>query len=329
MNKTGIEYLDYTWNPVTGCSPVGPGCDNCWARRMANRLRGRCGYPADDPFRVTFHPERLDEPLRLKKPARIGVCFMGDLFHDGVDPGWVEEILRTIAVCHRHRFFILTKRPHNIGPFVALCDFLIPGNLWLGVSVWDQNSADRLLVPYLLHGPLARKWVSYEPALGPVDFSPWIPDKDPIKTTGGGKFDPRSFDSVRSFVAGGPVEATGIVGTKVCLDWIVMGGETGPGARPMHPDWARSVRDQCAAAGVPFCLKSLGKWRPRSDKSDCERVGMNQFGVLSHDGSWSLNTTGWNARDIDPDTGEAYLISTPGRTAGSFLDGRLHDDVPE
>jgi protein gp37 len=113
LGKTKIEWTEYSWNPVSGCTPISEGCQNCYAKRMANRLRGRCGYPADEPFKVTLHKDRLEEPLRLKKPRRVFVCSMGDLFHEDV-PGWMSfEVMDIILQAKQHTFLILTKRPAN------------------------------------------------------------------------------------------------------------------------------------------------------------------------------------------------------------------------
>lgn len=108
---TKIEWATDSWNPITGCTPISEGCVNCYARRMAYRLKGRFGYPADDPFKVTFHPDKLDQPFRWRKPRRIFVCSMGDLFHSDVETEWRDSVLRTIALSSRHTFMVLTKRP--------------------------------------------------------------------------------------------------------------------------------------------------------------------------------------------------------------------------
>jgi len=331
LNKTSISYLTHTWNPVTGCSPVGPACDNCWARRMATRLHGRCGYPADEPFRVTCHHDRLDEKdLRARDKRIIGVCFMGDLFHPDVTDEFRDQVIARAEWFPQHVFMLLTKRSDNQNRYfndlrtqkriASICgdstgESLEDGwrkwplpNLWPGVSVSNQDDADER-VTLLLQTPAAHRWVSYEPALGPVDFSWCLPL--------------RCCSGQDCACQGMPINP------PPYLDFIATGGETGPGARPAHPDCFRKVRDDCAAAGVKFHLKHLGKWYPRSQKSDGDRVGSGQFGVLTKDGRWHPDTTGWNERDIDPDTGEAYLISTPGRTAGRLLDGKLHDDLPE
>lgn len=229
---TRIEWATATWNPITGCTPISEGCANCYARRMANRLAGRFGYPADDPFCPgTYHQERLREPERWKKPRRIFVGSMGDMFHDEsvISPhnlGWVFGEM--YAVPH-HTYLLLTKRPDNMKLIVDTifrgrgvdgipCN---TGHIWLGVTAENQARADER-IPKLLEIPAAVRFVSVEPMLGPVDLG--------------------------SYFGHG-------------LDWVICGGETGSGARPMDIAWARDLRAQCDAAGVPFFFKRVGGGR--------------------------------------------------------------------
>lgn len=260
MANTKIEWTDKVWNPITGCSHSGsPGCDNCYARRMANRLKGRYGYPKDDAFRVTFHPERIDDPKKWKKPCRIFVVSMGDMFCYGKSFHVEEHHLRQAEIFKmmksnpRHTYLLLTKRPENmawwaerfIGWWTA-----VPDNWWLGVSVEDQKTADER-IPILLQIPAAKRFVSVEPMLGPVDLDEWF-----------WKFNenyqpPRFLDEGETY----NVRPT-IPSEKI--SWCIVGGETGPGARPLHPDWVRSLRDQCQAAGVPLFFKSWGDYNRRA-----------------------------------------------------------------
>ena len=250
---TKIEWGDETWNPITGCSKISEGCQNCYAERMSKRLAGRFGYPADKPFKVTLHEDKLDEPLKWRKPRRVFVCSMGDLFHENVPDKAIIDVLSVIAECEyqklNHVFMILTKRPgrmlelftngtiHNDvwvqtsrGCNAEPSLWPLP-NLWLGVTVENQQRADER-IPILLQIPAAKRFVSVEPMLGSVDLT----------------FDAGTGQGLRdSFFSYG-------------LDWVICGGETGPGARPMHPDWVRSLRDQCTAAGTPFFFKSWGNW---------------------------------------------------------------------
>lgn len=215
-----IEYVDETWNPVTGCTPISEGCEHCYARRMATRLKGRYGYPADEPFRVTVHEDKFDIPFKWRKSRRVFVCSMGDLFHVDVPRETTSRIYRTAVRNKRHQFLFLTKRPRNMSVFMPMPYFGVPPpNIWLGVTVEAQRYIDRVFK--LLTIPAAVHWISLEPMLGPIDLSTFISR----------------------------------------IDWVVVGGETGPGARPIHPDWVRKVRDDCIEADTPFFFKSWGTQR--------------------------------------------------------------------
>lgn len=235
---TGIEWCEETWNPVTGCTPVSEGCRNCYAQRHANRMRGKYGYPADEPFRVTLHADRLDIPLHWRKPRRIFVCSMGDLFHVDVDDVFRDKVFRIAYICPRHTFLILTKRPEEMARYLGNFRTLVGPqrwghrtmveswplpNVWLGTSVEDQEMAEKR-IPYLVQCKAAVLFVSYEPALGAVQWGQWL----------------------------------GTCGDDQDFNWLICGGESGPGARPMDPEWARQARDACELAGVPFFMKQMG-----------------------------------------------------------------------
>lgn len=180
MNPAKDQWWGMSWSPVTGCSgPDGTPCSFCFARRMANRLRGRCGYPADDPFRPTFHPERLSEPARRKKPARIFVCSMGDLFDPQARSHWRGNVLYVIRDCPQHKFMVLTKQAKRMAEWMAWygsgrAAMEMPEwpllNLALGVSVTNQADAD-VRIPLLLQTPAACRFVSVEPVLNRVDIA--------------------------------------------------------------------------------------------------------------------------------------------------------------
>ena len=232
MSKpNGGIYWDKAWNVIDGCTKVSAGCKRCWAERLADRFWG------DRKFTdIRFHPERLEQPLHWKKPRVVFVCMTGDLFHNLVSPDWIDSIFEVISACPQHTFICLTKRPENIEAKIydvterAHIRSLGGGdylpNVILMTSIENQETANRR-IPKLLEVSGGWKFgVSYEPMLGPVDLPPsWM-------------------DKARYFELG-------------TLDWVVLGGESGPKARPMHPDWARSVRDQCNAAGVPFFMKQI------------------------------------------------------------------------
>ena len=244
MQRTKIEYLTHTWNPIAmRCTPVSDGCKNCWHLRMAKRLavifdnysdmshadwytdaEKAIAYQGGDPY---LNTKELSAPLRLRNPARIGVEFMGDLFHESITNEQIAAAFGVMAACPQHTFMILTKRFARMVKWTSTN--AVPANVWLGVSVEDQATADKR-IPWLLKTPAAKRFVSIEPMLGPVDLNKreCLIDKTRFKLTIGNY-----------------------------LDWVIAGAETGPGARPCDPDWLRSIRDQCAAAGVPFFLKQI------------------------------------------------------------------------
>ena len=177
MSKTKIEWAEEVWNPVTGCRAISPGCKNCYAERMSKRLAGRYGYPTEDPFQVTLHPGKLTEPLNWKKPRRIFVCSMGDLFHEDVPDRWIDEVFKSIWMCctagdarKGHIFMILTKRPERMRNFFRECPlFENLSNVWIGVTAENQPQADAR-ISVLRSIPAAKRFVSIEPMLGPVDI---------------------------------------------------------------------------------------------------------------------------------------------------------------
>lgn len=183
MAETKIEWADVVWNPITGCTPISEGCQNCYARRIAYRLKGRFGYPENDPFRVTFHGERLEEPLKWKKSRRIFVCSMGDLFHENIPFEWINDIFGIIMMVPQHVFMLLTKRPERALEYHQYSEYEFtdgsgkletsnwewPVNIWLGVTAENQKRADER-IPVLLQIPASERFVSIEPMLGPIDL---------------------------------------------------------------------------------------------------------------------------------------------------------------
>lgn len=309
MSRTKIEWVDRTWSPVTGCTAVSEGCDNCWARRMAQRLRGRYGYPKDDPFEVTEHRDRLDEPARWRKPSKVFVCSMGDLFHPYVRDEFRYQVFVQMARAKKHIFLLLTKRVKAMLEYMAENvgledDWLRTkgGHIWVGASVENQRTAD-FRIPILLQIPAKVRFVSIEPMLGPVNL--------------------HRFFSCPQF--GEPPDG-GVGG----LDWVILGGETGPGARPMHPDWVRSVRDQCQKAGVPFFFKQFGEWIPKRLYWPKTAKAIKGWGTLDIEGNWFPQTTPWNGREGEDSESREYVMYKVGRkAAGRYLDGRLWEEWPE
>ena len=277
--STGIEWTDSTWNPLRGCTRVSERCRFCYAERIAARFSAPGqpyhGFAQRTPKgsawtgKVELVETALDLPRRWRKPRRIFVNSMSDLFHEDVPDEWIDRIFAVMALAPRHTFIVLTKRSARMREYLAvldlrarvdaIVDFLasemsdplarrtddlratapdlfeddawpLP-NVWLGVSAEHQAAADER-IPDLLATPAAARLVSCEPLLGPIDLN-------------------------RAYSPHGITP----------LQWVIAGGESGPGARPLHPDWARGLRDQCQAAGVPFFFKQWGEWAPRDDVS--------------------------------------------------------------
>lgn len=245
---SGGAWWTKTWNPVIGCSPVSAGCDHCWAAGQAHRgmHAAHRGLTRDGRWtgEVRCLPERLAEPFRWRTPQRVAVALMGDLFHERVPPEFIATLFGAMAMLPQHTFMLLTKRPermHSLFEWVA--DALGPrnasgplSNIWAGVSIEDQPTAD-LRIPLLLQTQAARRFVSYEPALGEVDFF--------YETEIG----PLSWLK-RHWLMDDQYTTP--------LDWVIVGGESGPRARPCDVAWIRSAVEDCQAAGVPVWVKQLG-----------------------------------------------------------------------
>lgn len=273
-----------TWNPVTGCTKVSAGCDHCYALTLAERFRGTPGHYFEHGFDVQLRPDKLDQPLRWKRPRRVFVNSMSDLFHDQVPDEYIARVFAIMALAPQHTFQVLTKRhgrmrallsnplfwhlvaeqgrAHHIGDgqgWVRVGAMLggkpLP-NVWLGVSAEDQKWAD-IRIPALLETPAAVRFISAEPLLGPIDL------RRAVRTLGS----ERGHGLTASYVHAG-----GCCDRFHGIDWVIVGGESGRGARPMRPDWARSVRDQCRAAGVPFLFKQWGAYGPANSTDDPDRV---------------------------------------------------------
>lgn len=338
-DKTKIEWTDATWNPVTGCTKVSPGCDHCYAETIAHRFAGTKAYP--DGFQVALRPERLDQPLRWQKPRRVFVNSMSDLFHDDVPDEYIGSVFEVMAKAERHTFQILTKRPGRMrsllkrwaaqgeaedwaGPGTAVfrrADKVWVGpvrwplpNVWLGVSAEDQRWAN-VRIPVLLDTPAAVRFVSAEPLLGTIDFE---------HLTG--------ISSLTPDWVGGPGGGSGT--PHPLLDWVIVGGESGRGARPMHPRWVRSIRDQCLFAGVAFHFKQWGEWAPApwhgTDGATHAFTGgayiergqlAEHFMELDH-GPTSAD------RDLDAPPGALGMRRDGKRIAGRELDDRTWSEFP-
>lgn len=248
-DSSKIEWTDATWNPVTGCTKVSPGCDHCYAETFAERWRGTPGHYFEGGFDVQLRPDKLDMPLRWTKPRRIFVNSMSDLFHEQVPDRFIAQVFEVMGAAKQHTFQVLTKRhgrmrsllnrwsehatkgcycPADQGGCSAPVDvehgeWPLP-NVWLGVSVENQQWAD-IRIPALMQTPAAVRFLSCEPLVDEVS----LPKAAPVE----------------------PYWHSGI-------DWVIVGGESGPGARPMREEWARSLVEQCRDGDVPVFVKQMG-----------------------------------------------------------------------
>ena len=242
---TKISWTDETWSPITGCTPVSVGCQNCYAARMASgRLKNHPHYQGltangNWTGEVRLNPDMLESPFRWRNPRMCFVCSMSDLFHKDVPDDFIDKVFAAMILAQDHTFQVLTKRPERMRWYLKdeAHPFL---NVWLGVTVENQETADER-IPILLDTPAAVRFVSAEPLLGPLSFR-WAKWHKILATEPGEKIN--HLDGLRM------------------LDWIIVGGESGPKARPMHPKWALDIRDQCVEAGVPFHFKQWGEWAP-------------------------------------------------------------------
>ena len=321
MSASNIEWTDRVWNPVTGCTKVSQGCKFCYAETIANRKLPHGGF-TDRPFTtVRTHEDRLTQPMKWRKSQRVFVNSMSDLFHESVPFEFIDKVCAVMALSPKHTFQILTKRPERLAEYfsdIALRQELVGidaehiggidrfmlnvgnaedgkprwplplPNVWLGVSVENQEQADKR-IPLLLQTPAAVRFVSYEPALGPVDFKRLIGGGQTIHVSAdveglirnkefgflqedGQKLPKREAEAwLRAALERGVKrlrcsdscegfsDATGCPGHRhPKLDWMIVGGESGPKARPFDLAWARSTVEQCKAAGVACFVKQLG-----------------------------------------------------------------------
>ena len=259
MNRTNIEYLDFTWNPLAmRCTPVSEGCANCWHLALCNRLSAnpKISMIKRNAYAGLVGPQliqgELEAPLRRKKPAIIGVQFMGDLFHEDVTYEQQVEIFQVIAEASWHTILILTKRPKNMFDFIQSIEdweWYHFQHVWWGVTAENQQTADER-IPILLQIPAAKRFVSIEPMLGPVDLGLHLGEERYVDC-GGCKSTPVRGQPycLRDHEAGG-------------LDWVIAGCESGSKRRPTKIEWFRELKNQCVEAGVPFFLKQMATEPP-------------------------------------------------------------------
>jgi protein gp37 len=216
--RSNIEWTELTWNPVTGCTKISQGCKNCYAARMAKRLKAMGSDRYRNEFDITLHPDLIDLPKRWRSPRLVFVNSMSDLFHPEIPATYITQVFQTMADCPQHTFQVLTKRSDRLAELAPKLPW--PKNVWIGASVEDSRVIHR--IRDLVTVPAAVRFLSCEPLIGPLD-------KLSLKG----------------------------------INWVIVGGESGPKARPMQPQWAQSILKQCRAAGVPFFFKQWGG--PRKD----------------------------------------------------------------
>jgi protein gp37 len=368
-NHTEIEWTDATWNVITGCSVISPGCANCYAMRLAGtRLRhhpSRKGLTVDRKAgpvwngEVRFNEQWLTEPLTWKRPRQIFVCAHSDLFHENVPDAWIDRVFAVMALAPQHRFQVLTKRAARMRQYVETrsgdtvyrnmavirteqggdehhyrVDWPLP-NVWLGVSAEDQARAEER-IPDLLATPARVHFVSLEPLLGPIDLTA-IKLKgvvDPFDALVGATWNrPPSLNGARFFSGTHPRE------DRAKVDWVIVGGENGP--RPMHPNWAGSIRDQCHAVAVPFFFKQWGTWAPApwklerlpGEATDAYKTRSEAIAATHGVAIWGhackLDHAPWSIERADREPPEHTGMRIAGkRAAGRILDGRTWDEMP-
>lgn len=299
--RTKIEWASATWNPVVGCEPVSPGCRNCYAARMASRFGGE-GERWENIARggkwtglVSKHRDKLAAPLRWRRARAVFVCSMGDLFFHGVPDDLRLEMFFTMQEATGHTFLILTKRARAMADWVERAierfapDFQAHAmdNVWWGVTVEDQKRADER-VPILQSMPVQRRFVSCEPLIAPVNLNLHLDTQRPR------------------------------------LDWIIGGGESGAGARPTHPDWARRLRNSALDFGVPFMWKQWGAWAP-SGPAEAAQLAVDREGRIANDPTDRATYP----PDADASDGWQVMYKVGKTTAGRALDDETLDAFPE
>ncbi len=351
MNKSQISWTDTTWSPVTGCTKVSQGCKHCYAEREVTQRWSKnpksiwYGRAFTD---VRCHPEKLEEPLRTKKPKKIFVCPRGDLFHENVPDDFIDSVFGVMWSClylrrnciDGHVFQILTKRPERMQKYLStnrsetwarhavhygggfepdgIYDQVLYQSsephprIWLGVSVEDQQIANER-IPLLLKTPAALRFISAEPLLGAIDLL--CLDDYGLKPKW--RNEPGTYNVLEgrwiAAVNDPDFENSSVETDLTKLDWLIVGGESGKNARPMHPEWVRSLRDQCVSTGVPFFFKQWGEWAPN----------------CLCDTKYHHKTIERPPSGLPPPYNRGVMFRCGTKRAGRTLDGVIHDAFPE
>lgn len=356
---SAIEWTDATWNPVRGCTKVSPGCKHCYAETLAERFRGVPGHPFEHGFDLQLIPAALELPLRWRAGRRIFVNSMSDLFHEALPFEEVDKVVAVMTIASHHTFQVLTKRPERMAEYLAsrgpggdrhligkyACEYApklvddhggiwvkwpLP-NVWWGFSAEDQATFDRRWAAARECRPHAAVlWVSLEPLLGPVDLKtaqPFLAKLGAVPVEC-----PHGYDACPQCDAG--------------IDWVVVGGESGAGARPMDPDWVRQLRRQCHAAGVPFHFKQWGEWLgaygawlfnvpdpslfPQPETVTRHHVAWWQDGLETVNGRMAhQGPDHWWHPVVGVEHGGRWSTRVGKRKAGRLLDGRTWDEYPK
>jgi protein gp37 len=317
--NTKIEWCDHTFNPWEGCQETSPGCKNCYAEARNARFGGgtAINFGPGAPRRRTSAanwamPKRWNAQAdaflaQHGRRQRVFCASLADVFDNAVDPQWRADLFSLIQQTPNLDWLLLTKRignvrgmlaelAHGSDPDLTLLDMMPLPNVWLGATIVNQTEADRD-IRKLLDVPARVRFLSMEPLLGPVSFEGLFADPHDVR------------------------DGTNMV---EALDWVIVGGESGPGARPMHPDWARSLRDQCEAACTPFLFKQWGEWTPGENVE--RQRGTVDTAFLLEDG--------WHICPLNLATDDGHIDDEPDlyrvgkKEAGRLLDGRTHDDFP-
>ncbi|KVN62740.1 phage Gp37/Gp68 family protein [Burkholderia anthina] len=332
-----IEWTDHTFSPWIGCTKVSPGCDNCYAEHLMDKRMHKVVWgPRGERVRTSASTWR--QPLRWNarhaeffaahgRRQRVFCASLADVFDNAVDPAWRADLFTLIERTPNLDWLLLTKRIGNVMSMVSeaaqyqfdldrIAKPRLHDNIWLGATVVNQEEANRD-IPKLLAVPARVRFLSMEPLLGPVDLTR-------VMRSSPGSDWSYCDDVLRGFRAH---KCGGHISPENAVDWVIVGGESGPGARPMHPEWARDLRDQCAVAGVPFLFKQWGEWAPGENcggpLTRTERVA-DWFGD-----EWSFSTMTPSEHDGLSYDDEPIVYRIGKKTAGRHLDGRTHDEFPE